>query len=57
MTLGDWLPAAEARLALAGVESARLDSQMLAAHALLVDRSWVLAHPEAEASSPQSPGW
>jgi len=39
---------AAARLEAAGVESARLEAQLLAAHVLLVDRSWLLTHPEAE---------
>src|SRR5512146_1414090 len=48
MLLSDWLALADKRLAAAGVESARLEAQLLAAHVLLVDRSWVLAHPAHE---------
>ena len=49
MRLGDWLGHASARLGDAGIASAALEAQVLAAHVLDVDRSWVLAHPEAEA--------
>lgn len=45
-TLGSWLCQAAASLAEAGVDSPRLDAEMLAAHALERNRSWVLAHPE-----------
>lgn len=38
---------ATARLDQAGIEAARLEAQLLAAHVELRDRSWVLAHPEA----------
>lgn len=31
-----------------GIESARLEAQVLAGHVLRVDRSWLLAHPEHE---------
>jgi release factor glutamine methyltransferase len=48
VNLADWLRSAEERLALAGVDSPRLDAQMLASHVLMVERPWVLAHPEAE---------
>jgi release factor glutamine methyltransferase len=48
MTVGEWLWEAENRLVSAGIESSRLEAQVLAAHVLLVDRSWLLAHPEAE---------
>jgi release factor glutamine methyltransferase len=46
MTVGEWLRHAEGRLA--AVESPRLEAQLLAGHVLLVERSWLLAHPEAE---------
>ena len=46
-TLGEWLRAAEARLAAAGIDEGRLEAQVLAAHALGQERSWVLAHPES----------
>ena len=48
MRLDDWLRTATTRLDLAGVDSARLEAQVLAAHVLRVDRSWLLAHPEHE---------
>lgn len=47
MRVDEWLRDAQQRLQTAGVEGARLEAQVLAAHALGVDRSWVLAHPEA----------
>ncbi|HVL39369.1 MAG TPA: peptide chain release factor N(5)-glutamine methyltransferase, partial [Fimbriimonadaceae bacterium] len=46
--MDEWVRTAERRLASAGVESSRLEAQMLAAHVLGVERSWLLAHPEAE---------
>lgn len=46
MKLGDWLRQATEELSQAGVDSPRLDAQVLAAHAIGQDRSWVLAHPE-----------
>ncbi|MBX3119988.1 MAG: peptide chain release factor N(5)-glutamine methyltransferase [Fimbriimonadaceae bacterium] len=48
MTLGEWIPQAGAALRQNGVESPTLEAQVLAAHTLGRDRSWVLAHPEAE---------
>ncbi len=39
---------AEARLTLAGVDAAGVESQLLAGHLLRVDRPYLLAHPEAE---------
>lgn len=48
MILGDWVRLATARLERAGVDSPRLDAQVLAAHALGKDRTYVLAHPERE---------
>ncbi len=46
MRLDEWLRNATTRLDLAGVDSPRLESQVLAAHVLRVDRSWLLAHPD-----------
>ncbi len=46
MRLDEWLRNATTRLDLAGVDSPRLEAQVLAAHVLRVDRSWLLAHPE-----------
>lgn len=48
MTLGEWLPLARARLTAAGSSSPSLEAQLLAGHALLKDRAWILAHPEVE---------
>lgn len=42
----EWLKWARERLAGAGVDSPALDAELLLAHALRRDRSWVLAHPE-----------
>ena len=48
MKLGDWLSAAQRRLQANGAEAARLEAEVLAAHVLMVDRTWVVAHPEAD---------
>ena len=48
MLLSDWLTYANAALSAAGVESHRIEAELLAAHALGVERSVVLAHPEWE---------
>lgn len=47
MTIGEGIRTAEERLRVAGVDTPRLDSQVLAALVCGRDRSWVLAHPEA----------
>jgi release factor glutamine methyltransferase len=46
MRLDEWLRQATTRLDIAGIESARLEAQVLAAHILRVDRTWLLAHPD-----------
>lgn len=46
MRLEDWLLQTRTVLAEAGIESARLEAEVLAARALGCGRSWVLAHPE-----------
>jgi release factor glutamine methyltransferase len=46
MTLREWLLQAEARLRALGVDSPRLEAQVLATHILRVDRSFLFAHPE-----------
>lgn len=46
MTLSEWLRQATAALAEAGIESPALESQVLAAHVLQVDRTQVLVHGE-----------
>lgn len=48
MSLAEWLHLAKARLDDAGIENPALESQVIAAHILGVDRSYVLAHPEAD---------
>ncbi len=48
MRLDEWLRQATTRLDIAGIESARLEAQVLAAHVLRVERSWLLAHPDHE---------
>lgn len=44
MTVGEAVGWVEGRLRAAGVDSPRLDSQMLVAHSIGVDRAYVLAH-------------
>lgn len=44
-TISDWLPDAEKRLSAIGSDAPRLEAQLLAAHILLVDRNWIVAHP------------
>jgi release factor glutamine methyltransferase len=46
-TIGELLAAAVDRLRTSGSESARLDAELLLAHALGVERTTVLAHPES----------
>ncbi|MCU0316365.1 MAG: peptide chain release factor N(5)-glutamine methyltransferase [Fimbriimonadaceae bacterium] len=48
MTLAQWLTEAELLLQKAGIESPRLDAQVLAAHCLGQTRSWILAHGNQE---------
>lgn len=48
MTLGEWVRQAEAELLTAGVDSPRLDAQLLAGSFLGKDRAYVLTHPEAQ---------
>ena len=48
MQLNEWLTFASNRLKVAGVSSFKLEAQVLAAHAMLVDRTWVLTHPDHE---------
>ena len=44
MTLNDWLRKASQQLAEADIPTARLDAELILAHALGVDRTWVIAH-------------
>lgn len=46
MRLDEWLRNATTRLDLTGVDSPRLEAQVLAAHVLRVGRSWLIAHPD-----------
>lgn len=48
MTVSEWLAYATARLGAQGFEAARMESQLLAAHILREDRSWLLAHSDHE---------
>lgn len=48
MRADDWVKNAESQLEAVGIESPRLEAQVLAAHTLDKDRSWLIAHPEAE---------
>jgi release factor glutamine methyltransferase len=48
MTLSEWIRLATVRLEEAGVESARFESRLLAAHVLMSDRTFILTHPEHE---------
>jgi release factor glutamine methyltransferase len=48
MTVAEWIPMATSRLEQAGIASPRLEAQLLAAHVLLVDRTYILTHPEVE---------
>lgn len=45
MTVRDWIQAARRTLTAAGIDSALLDAEVLLAHALGVERSWLFAHP------------
>jgi release factor glutamine methyltransferase len=46
MQLNEWLTSASSRLSAAGVTAHKLEAQVLAGHVMLVDRTWVLTHPE-----------
>ncbi len=48
MTISEWLRSAGSRLEASGIESFRLEAQLLAAHVLGTDRSFLLAHPDEE---------
>jgi len=49
--VGELLARATARLRAGGSSTARLDAEVLLAHAAGRERSWLLAHPEAELAS------
>jgi release factor glutamine methyltransferase len=48
-TVSEWTRHAAQLLQRAGIESAKLEASVLLAHALKVERSWLLAYPEAQA--------
>ncbi|MCC7230954.1 MAG: peptide chain release factor N(5)-glutamine methyltransferase [Fimbriimonadaceae bacterium] len=48
MTVQEWVREAAARLQSAGIESAKLEAQVLAAHVLNTNRTWILTHPTEE---------
>jgi release factor glutamine methyltransferase len=48
MRLDAWLRTAQRRLEEAGIESARIEAQVLAAHVLDVDRARLIAHPDLD---------
>jgi len=47
VTIGEWIRSARRTLEEASFESARIEADLLAGHALGVSREWLLAHPEA----------
>jgi len=47
LAINDWLTDATHQLVLAGIPSARLDSELILAHTLRKNRSYLHAHPEA----------
>src|SRR5947208_851 len=53
MTVRKLLQDAMPRLAGAGIETARLDAELLIGHVLGVSRTWLAAHPEAVLSPEQ----
>lgn len=48
MNVGEWIRSATARLQALGIDSPKLEAEVLAAHVLRVERVWLIAHPEAE---------
>ena len=53
-SVGDALQDGLALLTSRSIPDARLDTELLLAHAMGVDRAWLMAHPEAPLSSSQS---
>lgn len=47
-TISSWLKSAAGRLDIAGIPSARLDAELIMAHTLEKDRTWIIAHGEDE---------
>jgi len=54
-SLGEWLGVTARRLARAGIDSARLDARLLAAHALDWDQVKILSHPEYQPDAREMP--
>lgn len=54
MTVRDALGDAISRLAAHGIETSRLDAELLVAHVLSVSRTWLAAHPESALTADQS---
>lgn len=52
MTLGEWIRLTSQQLGEAGVDSPKLDAQLISAEILGQTRSWVLAHPEHVVTAP-----
>ena len=48
MIISEWLTTATSKLSDAGIESARLDAELILAHVMGKPREWVLAHGEFE---------
>lgn len=44
MTIKEWIDNSASQIASAGISSSRLDAELILAHALGVNRSWVIAH-------------
>lgn len=55
MTIIEWLTFARAQLTSAGITSAQLDSELLLAHTLGVERTYLHAHPETLIAAPFIP--
>lgn len=52
MTIKDWLAQAETKLRRAGIDSARLDAELILSSVLGKERTWLIAHVELELNSP-----
>ncbi len=48
MTVGDWIKQAEERLKAAGTSSVRLDAELILAHVLGQNRTWITTHSDEE---------
>lgn len=54
MTISDWLLQATKQLQHADIETARLDAELILAHTLGNDRTWLIAHGDDQLDSPAS---